>query len=75
MRERSSRLPTAELHAPPGVQAGIPLNAPLLGQRSMQSSPRLRGREVGDVEMVLLDALAPSGRLASSSDSFEIARV
>jgi integrase len=31
--------------------------------------PRLRGREVGGVEMVLLDALAPSGRLASSSDS------
>jgi hypothetical protein len=25
---RSSRLSTAELHAPPGVQAGIPLNAP-----------------------------------------------
>jgi hypothetical protein len=41
----------------------------------MQSSPRLRGREVGGVEMVLLDALAPSGSLASSSDSFEIARV
>jgi hypothetical protein len=26
--------------------------------------PRLRGREVGGVEMVLLDALAPGGRLA-----------
>ncbi len=37
--------------------------------------PPLRGREVGGVEMVLLDALALSGRLASSSDSFEIARV
>jgi hypothetical protein len=34
--------------------------------------PRVRGREVGGVEMVLLDALALSGRLASSSDSFEI---
>lgn len=27
---------------------------------------------VGGIEMVLLDALAPSGRLASRSDSFEI---
>ncbi len=37
--------------------------------------PRLRGREVGGVEMVLLDALAPGGRLASFSDSLEISRV
>ena len=34
--------------------------------------PRLRARGVGGLEMVLLDALAPSGRLASPSDSFEI---
>jgi hypothetical protein len=32
-------------------------------------SARLRGREVGGVEMVLLDAFAPGGRLASLSDS------
>jgi hypothetical protein len=37
--------------------------------------PRLREREVGGVEMELLDALAPGGRLASFSDSHEIARV
>lgn len=38
-------------------------------------SVRWRGRKVGDVEMVLLDALAPGGRLASFSDSLEITRV
>ena len=37
--------------------------------------PRLRGREVGGVEMVLLDALAPGGRLAIFPDSLEISRV
>lgn len=38
--------------------------------------PRSRpGREVGGVEMVLLDALAPGGRVASFSDSLEISRV
>jgi hypothetical protein len=37
-------------------------------------SVRWRGRKVGGVEMVLLDALAPSGRLASFSDSLEIFR-
>jgi hypothetical protein len=37
--------------------------------------PPGREREVGGVEMVLLDALAPGGRLASSADSFEISRV
>jgi hypothetical protein len=33
---------------------------------------RLRGREVGGVEMVLLDALAPGGLLASFSDSRKV---
>jgi hypothetical protein len=37
--------------------------------------PRLRGRELGGVKMVLLDALAPGGRLASFSDSLEISCV
>lgn len=37
----------------------------------MHSSPGCDG-EVGGVEMVLLDVLAPSGRLSNSSDSFEI---
>jgi hypothetical protein len=39
------------------------------------SPPRMPGREVRGAEMVLLDALAPGGRLASFSDSLEIARV
>ena len=34
--------------------------------------PRLRGREVGGVEMVLLDALAPGGLLGSFSDSRKV---
>ena len=43
--------------------------------RECHMSVRWRGRKVGDVEMVLLDALAPGGRLASFSDSLEIFRV
>jgi hypothetical protein len=43
--------------------------------RECHMSVRWRGRKVGGVEMVLLDALAPGGRLASFSDSLEIFRV
>ena len=45
------------------------------GMNTPPLRPRLRGREAGGVEMVLLDALAPDGRLASFSDSLEISRV
>jgi hypothetical protein len=38
-------------------------------------SVRRRGRKLTGVEMVLFDALAPGGRLASFSDSLEIFRV
>jgi hypothetical protein len=51
------------------------MNAALLQRKRLTAPPRLRGREVGGVEMVLLDALAPGGRLASLSDSLEISRV
>jgi len=43
--------------------------------RECHMSVRWRERKVGGVEMVLLDALAPGGRLASFSDSLEIFRV
>jgi hypothetical protein len=36
---------------------------------------RLRRCEIGSGEMVLLDALAPGGRLTSFSNSLEISRV
>ena len=41
----------------------------------LRSRPGCEGARIGVVEMVLLDALAPAGRLASFSDSLEISRV
>ena len=43
--------------------------------RECHMSVGWRGRKVGGVEMVLLDALAPGGRLASFSDFLEISLV
>jgi hypothetical protein len=43
-----------------------------LATRWARVPARLGGREVGGVDLVRLDALAPGGRLASFSDSLEI---
>ena len=55
-----------EAQSPPGPSSSLRGPGPTF-------PPRLRGREVGGVEKVRLDA--PGGRLASFSDSLEISRV